>query len=53
MAEKPEALWTCTKAGAAKGRRTKVFRTREAARKFRDKHPGWSAPERATWGPEA
>lgn len=55
MSEKPEALWICTKKGGARGRRTRVFRTREAARNFYGvkKVYGWSSPERATWGPES
>lgn len=55
MGEKPEALWVCVKPANAKGRRTKVFRTRHAARVFCASRAGvgYSAPERATWGPES
>jgi hypothetical protein len=58
VSERPEALWTVDRLHHKTGELSKrfVFRTREAARKFRDDNTGspvyrYLQPVRAQWGP--
>lgn len=60
MSERPEALWTVDKVWKSTGvlHKRYLFRTREAARKFREARmhsPAYqyTAPRRAVWGAEA
>lgn len=59
MSEKAEALWTVDQLWKLTGdlRKRYLFRTRDAARRFREAHLEspvyrYTVPQRAQWGPE-